>query len=61
MAKIDDMFPMPEPKVAVRNGDALLEFHQGTERVGQLNISKIFRSWWASVKASENKGLKVVP
>lgn len=61
MAKIDEKFPLPEPRVAVRDGDALVEFHQGNEIVGQINISKILRPWLAAVKASKNEGLKVVP
>ena len=56
-----EQFPMPEPRPAVRNGDAVLEFtHQG-EVIGQFNFSKVLRSWWNSFKASqEQKQLEAV-
>jgi hypothetical protein len=55
-----DLYLMPEPKAVVRDGDALLEFHQGESVVGSLNFSKILRSWFSA--ASDKKtSLQVVP
>jgi len=52
---------MPEPRAAVRDGDALLEFTHEGEVVGEFNFSKVLRSWWGSFKADqEKKSLEVV-
>ena len=60
MSKSKELYLMPEPKAVVRDGDALLEFHQGDEVVGALNFSKILRSWFSSA-SDEKTSLQVVP
>lgn len=50
-----EQYPMPEPRAAVRNGDALVEFTHGGEVVGEFNFSKVLRGWWTSFKADQAK------
>jgi hypothetical protein len=50
-----EQYPMPEPRAAVRNGDALVEFTHGGEVVGEFNFSKVLRGWWGSFKADQAK------
>lgn len=57
-----ELYAMPEPRAAVRDGDALLEFTHEGEVVGEFNFSKVLRSWWGSFKATQaKKQLEVVP
>jgi hypothetical protein len=56
-----DLFQMPEPRPAVRNGDAVVEFTHNGEVVGEFNFSKVIRSWWSALKNQrQEKALEVV-
>ncbi len=54
-------FAMPEPRPAVRDGEAVVEFTHNGEVVGEFNISKVIKNWWSEFKdRREQKGLEVV-
>ena len=56
-----EQFPMPEPRAAIRGGDAVLEFTQQGEVVGQFNFSKVIRSWITSInEPKDGRALEVV-
>ena len=53
-----ERFPMPEPRAALVDGDAVLEFTQPDgEVVGQFNFSKVLRSWFGK---SQSQALQVI-
>jgi hypothetical protein len=35
---------LPRPSNVIRNGESIVEFHQGHEKVGELNFTLIFES-----------------
>ena len=35
---------LPKPRNVLRNGESIVEFHQGQEKVGEINFTKIFES-----------------
>jgi hypothetical protein len=61
MSKQEDLFPMPEPRATVRDGDALVEFTHGGEVVGSFNFSKVIRNWWTALKhPGKERSIEVV-
>lgn len=53
-----ERFPMPEPRPAIVDGDAVLQFTQPNgEVVGGFNFSKLFRNWFGE---NEEQALEVV-
>ena len=57
-----EQFPMPEPRPAVRNGEAFLEFVHDGQVVGQFNFSKVLKSWWNTFQSQQDKGhLELIP
>ena len=54
-----EMFPMPEPRPAVRNGEALVEFVQDGEVVGEFNFSRVLKGWWSRLQGTRNEDKRI--
>jgi len=55
-----EIFTMPEPRANVRDGEAVVEFVQSGEVVGEFNVSKVVKNWFDAFKRSHKQSLKVV-
>jgi len=53
------LFQFPEPRAAVREGEAFLQFTSKGEVIGEINFSRIMKQCWENIKKPREEGLEV--